>query len=508
MSKISPTDYREKHTIFIKLTPRVLEGDEYVTENMLDLDCFVDNLQAMVASYIADSYTQDFRLYKKTSLKGKDTIIEFFAVRIMVHVLIFLDDRDVVHELFSNLHKNNFTLLPNIVFIVELVSYNFNFSDFEGNILVNTYARTPQTETDYNLIHVGVVNNKELHSIDFYKFRQFNKLYLCPFLELKVIELQVETDNGVFFFKNDLSNTSFEGWEFSQTEDTIQICVEEFKAYSKRNIIQTRIVSPKQLLAFFSVSLSIICLLITIITYLIFPDLHSQPGINNLILCISLLLAQTVYQFGASQRSMSVSACAVVGGICHFLWLSVMFAMNICSIEMFVVFKAVNKLPSKFSWNRTFRNILYVILCSSILVIVNIVVSFSISGGSHSGYGGSICYLSSHMMHLVTFFVPSVGTVTANILLFLYVVFKIGTTHFSSANLNQERSYLGIYARLSTLTGITWSFGFLQYFLHEDILEYIFIALNASQGVFIMVAFVLNKRICTLCRKMVGDENG
>ena len=492
----------EKHAIFIKLTPRVQEGNAYLTEDMLNLqEHFVDKLQKMVASYIADTYIEDFRLYKKTSLKGRDTFIDFVVVRIIVNAAIFLDDRDIVYKLISDLHQNNITLVVPIEFTVEFVSYDFNRSNIAGNILVNAHAHAPQFHAEYILIHVGVVNNKELIVSDIDIFYQFNKLYLCPFLELKAIELSAEMVNGSLYFKGDRSNSFSEKWEFSQTGDTIQLCVEDFKALSKGSKIQISIVAPKQLLAFFCVCLSIICLLITIITYLIFPELQSQPGINTLILCISLLFAQTMYQFGVGQRSMPNLACAVVGGICHFLWLSVMFAMNICSVEMFFAFKTVNNLPAKFCWNKTVRNILYVILCSSTLVIVNIVVSLATSGGNHSGYGGSICYLSSELMQLITFFVPSVGTVTANILLFLYVVIKIGTTRISSAKLNQERNYLGIYARLSTLTGITWTFGFLQYFLHEDILEYIFIVLNASQGVFIMVAFVLNKKICALCRK-------
>ena len=463
----------------------------------------MDKLQKMVASYIADTYIEDFRFYKKTSLKGRDTFIDFFVVRIMVNIAMFADDRDIVFELISDLHQSNITLLPSINFAAELVSFNFNRSNLAGNIQVNAHenANPPQPETDYILIHVGVVNNKELHVMGNSRVYQFNKLHLCSFIELKAVELPVEMNSGILYFKGDRSNIFFEKWKFNQIGDTIQLCIEDFEALSKTNKIQTSMVSPKQMLAFFCVCLSIVCLLITIITYLIFPELQSQPGINNLILFISLLFAQTMYQFGVGHRSMSNLACTVVGAISHFLWLSVMFAMNMCSIELFFVFKTVNKLPQKFCWNKTIRNILYVTLCSSTLVIGNIVVSLAISDGNHSGYGGSICYLSSHLMQLTTFFIPSVGIITANILLFSYVVIKIGTTHINSAHLNQDRSYLGIYARLSTLTGITWSFGFLQYFLHEDILEYIFIVLNASQGVFIMVAFGLNKKICTLCRE-------
>ena len=41
-------------------------------------------------------------------------------------------------------------------------------------------------------------------------------------------------------------------------------------------------------------------------------------------------------------------------------------------------------------------------------------------------------------------------------------------------------------------------FGFLQIFVRHNVLEYLFIIFNASQGFFIMVAFICNQRVCNL----------
>lgn len=214
---------------------------------------------------------------------------------------------------------------------------------------------------------------------------------------------------------------------------------------------------------------------------------------------ISLFLAQTLYQFGAAQTSLPDWACALIGAICHFLWLAVMFSMNVCSVELYLVFRSMRKLSSnQKNWN-TIRNVLFIVFSSSLFVVINIVVSLFSSSGQNIGYGGSICYLSSRTLQLITFAAPSVAIVVSNILLFGIVVFKIKKFSTSSANLKQERNYLGIYARLSTLTGLTWVFGFLQLILRFETLEYVFIVLNASQCVFILVAFVLNKRVLSLC---------
>ena len=144
---------------------------------------------------------------------------------------------------------------------------------------------------------------------------------------------------------------------------------------------------------------------------------------------------------------------------------------------------------------------LIIVFSSSFFVVINIVVSLASSSGQNIGYVGSNCYLSSITLQLITFAVPSAAIIICNILLFGFVVFKIKKFSTSSANLKQERNYLEIYARLSTLTGLTWVFGFLQLILRFETLEYVFILLNASQCVFILVAFVLNRRVLSLCIK-------
>lgn len=134
-------------------------------------------------------------------------------------------------------------------------------------------------------------------------------------------------------------------------------------------------------------------------------------------------------------------------------------------------------------------------------------VSFILSKGKDSGYGGSLCYLSSPILQTVTFAIPSAVMVIANIVLFVLVVVNINAASIGSANLNQERNYLGICTRLSSIVGLTWLVGFVQLLVRNEIIECIFIVFNASQGVFIMVAFVINKRSLSLYCKRKGKQD-
>ena len=406
------------------------------------------------------------------------------------------------------------TLTLSSDFQVKTGLYNIsNYNDGFSDALVSN-ERTLSVDIFPLLFKSGLGVNTCLE-----KTVALTKLQVCPFIELEL----------PFRFQNDLliidegsgrnkANTVLTKWSYEIYGQKIHICLDDFiqiyknieAAPSIQNLPSSSTsVEAKQILSFICVCISIICLLVTIVTYLRFSVLQSQPGMNNIILCVFLLSAQVVYQFGAGQRSVSDWACSLIGAVCHFLWLSVFFSMNTCCLHMFSIFKRHRKIFPKFSFKRSLRNILCVIGLSVLFVAINFIVSFSVKNDNSGGYGGSICFISSNDMQIVTFIFPAAATLSINIFLFSYVIFRLLKTSHEATQLNQERNYFLIYARLSTLTGLTWIFGFIQVLANLEVFEYIFIILNASQGAFIMAAFVLNKRIYFLwCAKDKPVESG
>ena len=343
----------------------------------------------------------------------------------------------------------------------------------------------------------------------------FHKLEVCPFIQLEHGELHFERKNRLLIINESFLFQILESWEYIYSDYHFSICVEDYKKIydaMPEGITESDnfelAVGAKDTFSLVCVCLSVVCLSVTIITYVALTELHSQPGINTIILCVTLLLAQTIYQFGAGMTDGPKWSCVVIGAVCHFLWLSVMFAMNVCSYDMFKIFKNIQKLPTDFRWKDIIKRLSYIIVGSVLFVVINFVLSLSLSDGEDFGYGGFICYLSSTRMHLITFIVPSLFTIIANFVLFGYVVFKIGQNRVHAAKLGHERNYFGIYARLSTLTGLTWLIGYLQLLIKNEVLEYQFILLNAGQGIFIMFAFVWNRRIYGLIKDKLSMRKG
>ena len=461
-------------------------------------------------------YLEKFRLIQFFAYE--DYILEYVIV-----VLIIPIDMDTLHydhydyyDVFDQLVRlgaNNVSLKIDeypLNWLLNFVQYNFSIYNGTASVYVPPEADGFMRKLDYEYTYDQVLDYCANQSVTI-----INKLDACPFVQVFLDEFGMKIENDFILFEVGNYTRMFSRWEYKKYDETISICLEDFidiyqkmpKLVFKTWVAVINNLLPKNILSFVCVCISIVCLIITIATYGIFAVLQSQPGVNNLILAVFLLLAQSFYQFGAGQSTVSSWVCALIGGICHFLWLAVMFAMNVCCIQMVFSFRERILISKRYIISTTVKNISYIICASLLFTCVNLAVSLVSSNGQSSGYGGKLCYISSSTMQLVTFVLPSVVALMANFVMFVYVVNEIRRVVQSTHMLNREKSYLRVYVRLSALTGITWIVGFLQLVLKFEWLEYIFIILNASQGVFIMLAFVFNKRVMSMiCEKKHGSS--
>ena len=262
----------------------------------------------------------------------------------------------------------------------------------------------------------------------------------------------------------------------------------------------------KDILTLVCTCMSLLCLILTLITYIMLQELRTQPGINTMALAISLIIAQTLFLFGMGQsKSLPEWNCQAIGVLIHFFWLMVMFWMNVCSIHMFMVFITIDKITvPKNKLKQTILYTIYTILAPATFVIINVVISLRRPDIEGIGYGGNICYITESWMIGYVFSLPVGVTVIVNLSLFVAVLIKMWKMPTVNSETKHTRNLFAIFAKLSTLTGITWILGFAMVFTNIPAFEYLFIIFNASQGVFIFLAFVCNKRVLNLYRGFIA----
>ena len=453
---------------------------------------YLRSFQTLLASLNAT----DVEMFYKEIDTDKGSV-DYFVIKVLTEYLSY------AKEAITLLQK--LELLFDFDMQIELGSYNVSLY----NSKIRMEASNTITGSKDVLKKLKLDFPKDTESCVDKDIVYVDHLIACPFVQLTLKELQMNFINGSLFFL-DTYNMSLPPLKYRIENESILICISDYEAiYEKLPVmvgnkeIAPRFfseISAKNLLSLLCVCVSIVSLLITIVMFIVTPSLHSHPGLDTLILCVFLLLAQTFYQFGVGQVSLPHWACSMIGAICHLLWLCVMVAMHVCSLDMFFIFRKLEQMKFESLHKKVVKRIGYILTMSLLFVVINIIVSLSKSGGEDVGYGGIICYISSSLMQIVTFVIPSILAIVTNIGLFIFVAIHIKRSSIQNAGMKQERNYFEIYARLSTLTGFTWIVGFLLLIIPNEVLEYMFILLNASQGLFVMVAFIFNKRVWKSCR--------
>ena len=446
------TPHRLCYSVFIRMSPVGGQSfpaiDKVSTVGLLaTIYKFTGNLSEII----------DYQAWFVETFDKNETHVQFIIVNFLLSDLFINDDiiksfnTGTYRIFFSSVHINDF--YARVAF--EFVLYNelMDYSQMDANL----------DEFGFEYIFSEHSGERKCLLNDIVPF---TKLTFCPFIKIRFDELAAEVlehNQGVYIPE---TNTTLSKMEYEIQSDQLHICLSDYEQIYKRLLLRnidseasvgkihgTDNIATKEYVTFFCICLSVVCLLVNIITYSVLSELQSQPGVNNIILCSFLLLAQSFYQFGAGQRSLSHWACSLIGAICHFLWLAAMFSMNVCSIQLFITFTKSRLILPGFKWKQTLLNILYCVVGSLIFVGINIVVSLVQSEGIDTGYGGGLCYLSSSLMHLITFLVPTAVLLISNIVMFTMVVCKIKRITTAAANFREEKN---IFPSLCQVVNYNW----------------------------------------------------
>ena len=260
------------------------------------------------------------------------------------------------------------------------------------------------------------------------------------------------------------------------------------------------------ILSFILLPISIVSLALTLLIYSEIAELRSLPGINIMTLSAFLALAQSLYLIGSFSGFEKESvACKTFGLGIHFSWLMSVSWMNICTFHTFRVFVREQFLASIFKRRTYFAYHIYSLAVSLVFVSINIVFSMLSSNGDDFGYGRDVCYLSSQRMLEFTFGIPVGIMILGNIILFVLVVVFVSRSN-TPLRKSKERNDMIIFAKLSTMTGVMWIFGFVHSWTNISAFSYLFILLNGGQGVFLCLSFTVNRRVYSIFKKRWLDS--
>nr|XP_060483359.1 adhesion G protein-coupled receptor E5 [Panthera onca] len=251
-------------------------------------------------------------------------------------------------------------------------------------------------------------------------------------------------------------------------------------------------------------ALSLVCLLLCILTFLLVRPIQGSRTTVHLHLCICLFVGSAIFLAGIENEGGQAGLrCRLVAGLLHYCFLAAFCWMSLEGLELyFLVVRVFHGQGLSKCW-------LYLIGYGVPLLIVAISAAVR-----HEHYGRSrYCWLNPKDGFLWSFLGPVIFIVLFNAVIFVTTVWKL-TQKFSEINPDMKKLKK---ARVLTITavaqlfllGSTWVFGLFLFNPHSWVLTYTFTILNCLQGFFLFIFHcLLNKKVREEYRKWAGWVTG
>ncbi|KAM7242030.1 hypothetical protein CapIbe_006501 [Capra ibex] len=238
--------------------------------------------------------------------------------------------------------------------------------------------------------------------------------------------------------------------------------------------------------------ISLVCLAVAIITFLLCRTLRNQNTYIHLHLCICLFLAKILFLTGADKTDNQMG-CALIAGFLHYLFLACFFWMLVEAVVLFLMvrnLKVVNYFSS--------RNVKMLYLCAFGYGLPGLVVAVS-AGLQPHGYGMyNRCWLNTETGFIWSFLGPVCTIIVVNSILLTWTLCilrqKLSSVNSEVSTLKDTRLLtFKAFAQIFIL-GCSWVLGIFQIGPVANIMAYLFTVINSLQGAFIFLIHCLLSR--------------
>ena len=318
----------------------------------------------------------------------------------------------------------------------------------------------------------------------------------------------VVLSNGSLY--RNISGDLFENGRFQLINDTVWVCAKFSPIYEEsftevsRNSTDSDIVLV--VLTYIGLSLSILSFVLVLVTYSLFKELRTLPGINLMNLCFAHLLVDLLY-FATGYIKAKV-ACTVIAVLLHYFFLASFMWMSIIAFETWQIFSKLriqDRIRSKRKkCFRLLRRFSLGWLC--VLGFVVVCVALNQSNTVTLQYGGTKgCWINNAYANLFFFGLPVALSLSFNVIFFALTVRAIRKTNNQTRRVTQNHQTATVFLKIFILMGFTWVFGFLNV-LVSHYFQYPFIIFTTLQGLYVALAFVFTTRVkqmyyMLLCKK-------
>ena len=297
---------------------------------------------------------------------------------------------------------------------------------------------------------------------------------------------------------------------FVWINDTIWVCA-QLSSYNKSSMS----VGPPSktdgyivlvVLTYVGLSLSIISFGLVLLTYSLFKELRTIPGINLMHLSLSHLLVDLVYL--ATGYVEAKVACRIIAILLHYFFLVSFTWMSVIAFETWKIFSKTRIQQRKPNRRKRYCKLLQraMIVWLPVFLFVAMCVVLDQSNAVAFHYGGiKGCWINNSTANLFFFVLPVALSISFNAVCFSLTVRAIWKTNKQAQRATHaaanHRTAL-VFLKIFILMGFSWIFGFLKV-LVSHYFEYPFIIFTTLQGLYVALAFVFTSRVKQMYRTLL-----
>lgn len=273
----------------------------------------------------------------------------------------------------------------------------------------------------------------------------------------------------------------------------------------------------------YAMILSLPFMVITILIYMIIPELRNLHGKSLSCYLLGLVVGYSCLGYILVQNGIvpTDSKCKALGYVSYFSFMASFFWLSVISFDLWWNFRGTQGINKSKEWKRFLLYSLYSWGMATIFLIILLVVANSnVPSIYHHGIGVGQCWLETKKwITLAYFYGPIIIIIGFNISMFIMTSMKIHTVQKEMAriiakedshrNLHKEKAKFGLFLRLFIVMGVTWSMEIVSWFLESwEWLFYVSDICNAIQGLIIFSLFVMKAKVKHLILKRYRTIRG
>ncbi|XP_034647840.1 adhesion G protein-coupled receptor E3-like [Trachemys scripta elegans] len=270
---------------------------------------------------------------------------------------------------------------------------------------------------------------------------------------------------------------------------------------------------PLTIITYVGLTLSLLCLFLTILTFLLCRSIRNVSTSLHLQLCLCLFLADLLFLTPVTRTGSQCPwalclphvVCAVIAGLLHYLFLACFSWMLLEGLHLFLTVRNL-KVVNYTSASRFKRRFMYPFGYGFPALVVAISAAVNPDGYRTSKH----CWLSLERGFRWSFLGPVCAIILINITFFALTLWilrnRLSSLNADVSTLRDHRLLTFKAIAQLFILGCTWSLGLLQVGPAATVMAYLFTIVNSLQGAFIfLVHCLLNRQVREEYRRWIKE---